>query len=266
MGWRSLSRSVVGTRHQSLQVPCQDAGGHRVLKLALGEVLIGVVADGAGSASQSEIGAKLAVQTTIDYLTNLAQWLQPNEQKPLWPTVVRSPSLLQTKRLFERTTHKVRGVLTQQAQDNCCEFEDLACTLLAFVATPHWFATMQIGDGFIVASAGDKTYQLMFQPDKGEFVNQTTFVTASTALADLQVRVVAGAPQFVCAATDAFERLAIDFKNWQPHAPFFNPLAEYLMETPIPEKEDGYIMEFLNSEHLNSNTDDDKTLLLALYE
>lgn len=262
MGWRSLSRSVVGTRHQHRQLPCQDAGGSRIL----GDIMLGAIADGAGSASQSEIGANLAVKTTLDYLTNLEQWLQPDDRHLGWPTLVRSPTEPQIKRLFERTTHKVRATLKQQAEQNGYGFEDLASTVLAFVATPHWFAAMQIGDGFIVGSSGDGTYQLMFQPDKGEFVNQTTFVTASTALEDLQVRVVSGAPKFICAATDAFERLALKTQDWSTYAPFFKPLEEYLLETPNPEAEDTYIMDFLDSEHLNSHTDDDKTLLLCLYE
>jgi serine/threonine protein phosphatase PrpC len=262
MGWRSLSRSVVGTRHQHRQLPCQDAGGSRVL----GDMILGAIADGAGSASQGEMGAILAINATLDYLTNLEQWLQPNDQHPGWPTLVRSPTHSQIKRLFERTTRKVREALKEQAEENSYDFEDLATTLLAFVATPHWFAAMQIGDGFIVGSVGDGTYQLMFQPDKGEFVNQTAFVTASTALEDLQVRAISGAPQFICAATDAFERLALKTQDWSTHPPFFKPLEEYLLETPSPEDDDAYIMGFLDSEYLNSHTDDDKTLLLCLNE
>jgi serine/threonine protein phosphatase PrpC len=262
MGWRSLSRSVVGTRHQHRQLPCQDAGGTRIL----GDIMLGAIADGASSASQSEIGAKLAVKIALDYLENLEQWLQPNDEHPGWPTVERSPTEAQIKRLFERTTHKVRAALKQQAEENGYGFEDLASTVLAFVATPHWFAAMQIGDGFIVGSMGDGTYQLMFQPDKGEFVNQTTFVTASTALEDLQFRVIPGSPRFICAATDAFERLALKTQDWSTHPPFFKPLEEYLLETPSPEEDDTYITGFLDSEHLNSHTDDDKTLLLCLYE
>ncbi|MFM6042955.1 MAG: protein phosphatase 2C domain-containing protein, partial [Dolichospermum sp.] len=54
--------------------------------------------------------------------------------------------------------------------------------------------------------------------------------------------------------------------DWQPHPPFFKPLEEYLRETEKPENDDNYINDFLNSERLNSRTDDDKTLVLCCFE
>jgi serine/threonine protein phosphatase PrpC len=261
MGWRSLSRSVIGTRHQRHNLPCQDAGGCR----RFGEVVIGAIADGAGSASHSDIGAALAVKSTLDYLSYLEAWLQPT-QNPQWPTVAQPPSQAQVKRLFERTFTRVRSALQQQATQNGYGLETLACTLLGFVATPHWFAAMQIGDGFMVVSTSAQAYELMFTPDKGEFVNQTSFVTSSNAHKDLQVKVIPETPQFICAATDAFERLAMHLPKWEPHPAFFRPLEEYLAETPIPEQDDAYIVKFLESEYLNQQTDDDKTLLLCRFE
>jgi serine/threonine protein phosphatase PrpC len=261
MGWRSLSRSAIGTRHQRNNLPCQDAGGHR----SFGDVVIGAIADGSGSAPHSEIGAALAVQTTLDYLSKLEVWLQPNSNSQ-WPTPEKPPLPAQIERLFERTLNKVRDDLQQQATQNGYGLEMLACTLLGFVATPHWIAAMQIGDGFMVVSTPAQAYQLLFVPDKGEFVNQTTFVTSSTAHQDLQTKVISAPPQFICAATDAFERLAMHLPEWEPHPAFFKPLEEYLKETPNPEQNDAYIMRFLKSEYLNQQTDDDKTLLLCRLE
>jgi serine/threonine protein phosphatase PrpC len=261
MGWRSLSRSVIGTRHLRHCLPCQDAGGYRVL----GDLIIGAVADGAGSAPYSERGATIAVQQTLNYLSNLNQWLQPSAN-PQWPTIEQAPSTAQTKRLFERAVNRVRQHLQQQAEQDSYGVDAFACTLLAFAATPHWLVAMQIGDGFMVASTEAESYQLLFQPDKGEYVNQTAFVTTSTALTDLQTRVLATAPQFICAATDAFEHLAMRLPKWEPHPPFFEPLKEYLWETPDPEQDDTYIMDFLTSDYLNKQTDDDKTLLLCYAE
>jgi hypothetical protein len=61
--------------------------------------------------------------------------------------------------------------------------------------------------------------------------------------------------------------LAIRLSDWKPHPPFFKPLEEYLRETDKPGgNDDNYIIDFLNSERLNSRTDDDKTLLLCLFE
>ncbi len=261
MGWRSLSRSVVGTHHQRQSLPCQDAGGYRLL----GDVVVGAISDGAGSAAHSDIGAAIAIKSTLTYLSHLETWLQPT-QNLKWPTVAQPPSQTQAQRLFERTFTTVRSELQAQATQHGYELETLACTLLAFIATPHWFAAMQIGDGFMVVSTSAQAYGLMFTPDKGEFVNQTAFVTSSNAHNDLQVKVISETPQFICAATDAFERLAMRLPQWEPYPAFFKPLEEYLTETPIPEQDDAYIMKFLESEYLNKQTDDDKTLLLCGFE
>jgi hypothetical protein len=82
----------------------------------------------------------------------------------------------------------------------------------------------------------------------------------------MQVVVKPGQPEFICASTDGLERLAIQISDWTPFAPFFNPLEQYLRETDNLEKSDEYLMSFLNSERLNARTDDDKTLLLCLYD
>jgi hypothetical protein len=123
---------------------------------------------------------------------------------------------------------------------------------------------MQVGDGFIVVKGSETDpYQLLFQPSKGEFINETVFVTTPNALDDLQVRVQAGAHSFVCAATDGLEKLAIRFQDWQPHPPFFNPLMACLQTLEDPAEWQAYLEAFLHSERLNARTDDDKTLLLC---
>jgi hypothetical protein len=125
---------------------------------------------------------------------------------------------------------------------------------------------MQIGDGFIVAGLEGEEHKLLFQPDKGEFVNQTTFVTSPNALDEMQVDVIVGKQKFICASTDGLEKVAIQMSDWTPFPPFFKPLEQYLQETTNPEQDDEYIQKFLDSERLNARTEDDKTLLLCFYD
>lgn len=276
MGWRAIARSAVGTRHQEQQQPCQDYGAVVVAapkeERAGHGVIIGAVADGAGSASHSEVGAKLAVNTTLRYLAASEAWLQKRQRS--WQSWPQPPSEALMCKLFTKAVTRSQTQLTQRAIDQGWQPEDLACTLLAFIATPDWLAAMQIGDGFMVVRYGraegqgvpaSAEYQLLFEPDRGEFANQTTFVTAASALATMQVRVVGQPPLFIAAATDGLERVALRLKDWAPFAPFFRPLEEYLWETPQPEADDAYLMSFLTSERLNQKTDDDKTLVLCRY-
>jgi hypothetical protein len=106
-------------------------------------------------------------------------------------------------------------------------------------------------------------YQLLFRPDKGEYINETTFVTSANALADMQIRVLAEPLEFVCAATDGVEKVAINYATWQPFPPFFQPLEQYLQQSDNPLEED--LKEFLERKELNDRTTDDKTLLLAVW-
>lgn len=59
--------SLTGTSHIQQDVGCQDA--HKVKILENGWV-IAAIADGVGSAKHSEIGSKIAVETTVDFCEN----------------------------------------------------------------------------------------------------------------------------------------------------------------------------------------------------
>ncbi len=255
MVWRAISRSSIGTSHKKQQLPCQDYGRCIISQ----NIIIGAVADGAGSAKYSDIGAKFAVETALSYLWEF------QKKKPYWQERSRPRSDEPVRKLFVKTLERVVTALQKQAVKGGYSLNDLACTLLVFVATPHWIAAMQIGDGFIVVRCQEKDHQLLFPPDKGEFINETTFVTSSNALNEMQVCVQPGKLMFICASTDGLERVAIRLSDWTPFKPFFQPLEECLYEDTHLAQKDEYIRNFLDSDRLNARTDDDKTLLLCLY-
>lgn len=260
MGWKAIARSAAGTSHLKQQLPCQDYGGCKIRN----HVIVGAVADGAGSAKYADIGAKIAVETVLEYLAGVEQWLQ--KHKKVGEINPQPLPQLEARRLFTQTVNKVVAAMEAQAQSGGYSIEDLACTLLIVVATPTWVAAMQIGDGFIVVRPEQEEPQLLFSPDKGEYINETTFVTSANALDAMRVCVHTGKPEFICASTDGLERLAIRMSNNTPFAPFFQPLEEYMQELGNPEQSDEYLMSFLDSDRLNARTDDDKTLLLCLYD
>lgn len=287
MNWKAIAHCAIGTSHKKQEMPCQDYGYYKVVK----DSFVGAVADGAGSAKHSDLGAKIAVDTAIEYLSeNLLQIL---EKQSSFVSVVSKTSKRQRrkkrkshrnvdrkalkvkrnfqihldKEIFVDVTTKVKTALEEKAKNENYSFEDLACTLLVVVATPDRFAAMQIGDGFIVVRDRDnKNFEVLFPPDKGEYINETTFVTSSNALEAMRVKVQEGRPNFICASTDGLERVAIQMNDWTAFTPFFKPLEEYLQENNNLETDNKDLENFLNSEALNSRTDDDKTLLLCLYD
>ncbi|MFM7364043.1 MAG: PP2C family serine/threonine-protein phosphatase [Cuspidothrix sp.] len=255
MGWKAIARYVTGTSHQDQKIPCQDCGNYRIFD----NVIVGAVADGAGSAKYSHIGSEIAVKTVIKCFADINEL--PDKSGFTQPLLEK-----EAKEVFTKFVKEVIKAFHEKADSKGYSINDLACTLLVFIATPEWVAAMQIGDGFIVIRSQDSEYKLLFEPDKGEFFNETTFVTSANALEEMQVQVISGKQEFICASTDGLEKVAIRLSDWKPHAPFFKPLEEYLRETDKPGgNDDNYISDFLNSERLNSRTDDDKTLVLCLY-
>jgi hypothetical protein len=257
--WRTVCQSAIGRFHIEAGLPCQDYGAYQPLGK---DILIGAVADGAGSAKHSDLGAKVAVETAIAFLTDLVDIADDDGQ-----TLAENSSQQELtnifKRLFPKLLTQVQQQLQQQGQHQQLELSELATTLLVFIATSKWLAAMQIGDGFILIKPVGGVYQLLFQPDKGEYINETTFITSANALAEMQIRVLAKPTEFICAATDGVEKVAINYANWQPFPPFFQPLEQYLQTTEKPLETD--LKEFLEREDLNARTTDDKTLLLALW-
>lgn len=265
MSWKAIACSETGTSHQKLNLSCQDyADFIRVNDLGRqddkGEIIIGAVSDGAGSCKYSDIGSQLAVETALKDLADWPKYLKDRNEDS-------SEKILRkfANEDFQETLTKVQEAFDTKAREINCSPKDLSCTLLVVVATPNWLAAMQIGDGFIVIQQPESKYKLLFHPSKGEYANETTFVTASNALEMMQVEISFGTQEFICASTDGLERLAINIKDWQPHPPFFDMFKKAL-EIRSEDEEKLSTQEWLKSEEINKRTDDDKTLLLCWYD
>jgi hypothetical protein len=252
MKWQAVAKSVIGTKHIKSETPCQDYSDYKIIDKE--SVIIGAVSDGMGSAKFSQIGSKLAVETTLNYLQNEANWRYKIDGNA-W------------KEHFKKLLIEVRTKLDIYAKNHELNIHDLACTLIAFVATPKWLVAMQIGDGLIVVGANNEDYELLFQPDKGEFANETTPVTSSTAVREMLFCVKSKAYDFICAATDGIEHLALDKKTqkWTPYNKFFQGLEKSIFSPNTLQHKEKEVDDFLNDENLNKRTDDDKTLLLCAY-
>jgi hypothetical protein len=294
MPWKAIACSAKGTSHERTGKPCQDYASFIKVNNSgdadkNGDILIGAVCDGAGSCKHSDIGSELAVETSLKYLQSWLKWLK-HEKKDLSQPIpseyahqVFGQNLTEVQKSFKDLSrpisseyaHQVFGQnLTEvqksfevKAQELACSRKDFSCTLLVVIATPQWLAAMQIGDGFIVIRQPDSEYELLFQPIKGEYANQTTFITASNALQVMQVKVLPRPQQFIFASTDGLERLALDdiAKEAKPHPPFFDDFRDAI-KTRSEAEEKSSTEEWLQSEKVNKRTDDDKTILLCWYK
>jgi len=74
--WQVIGAAVQGLSHQKQGLPCQDALEFRCLPDG---VLLVALADGAGSATRSEVGARAAVQVALDSLAFSLENSQPSD-------------------------------------------------------------------------------------------------------------------------------------------------------------------------------------------
>jgi hypothetical protein len=140
---------------------------------------------------------------------------------------------------------------------------DLSCTLLGgFVSRENaWFA--QVGDGAcLYLTPGG--YQLATIPTNGEFLNQTTFLVSENWEDVFQFKRVSEPVDAVAGFTDGLQHLVIRFADNSVHEGFLNPFMRALRLREAEKLRDPF-RSFLNSERINSRTDDDKTLMLACW-
>lgn len=261
--WSAVTHSAIGTLQQRRGLPCQDYGAYRLLDR--GQIVMGAIADGAGSARYAHLGARGAVRLALHYLA-LRHPNRGNQRQSLDLNQPTPPSQADTQVFFTELVQSVQQRFHTYAHWKQYELRDLACTLLVFVATPHWGMGMQIGDGFIVIRQPENSWKLLIQPDKGEYLNETTFLTSPHALDALQVSPIPAPLGFICVGTDGLERVALRLKDWTPFPPFFVPLEELMQDGTTPAERKNYLKTFLNSDRLNAQTSDDKSLLLCRYQ
>jgi len=166
--WITNSVAVQGRGHLAELIPCQD----KVCTLEQNEMAIIALADGAGSCSLSHFGAETVCRTVTNFFQGHAKELYSAE----------NPETLKIL-LYQELLAALEE--TAQAHD-CKSVKELSSTLLCAVVYKDKLFTVHIGDGMMVIRT-DGTLSIFSEPDNGEYANQTTFVTSSTALEHMRI-------------------------------------------------------------------------------
>lgn len=246
--WRVIGASVQGSSHRKLEMPCQDAHAYRVLP---GGELVAAVADGAGSAARADEGAQAAAAVALDALS-LAIGKGCPASHDGWLSLMRS--------VFSQAQQAL-GWLAGLSGERLREY---ATTLTCVAAAGPWLVSGQIGDGAVAAMDASGRYYLASSSQRGEYANETHFLTQEDALQRVEVRVLAESPQAVAVMSDGLTRLALSLSANQPHPPFFQPLFAFVAAESNLTLASERLAGFLNSERVHARTDDDKTLVLAV--
>lgn len=252
--WKFIFASVIGTSHTKAGTPCQDASACRLLTSADGSsVLVAVVADGAGSARKSEVGAALACSLFVEEMSSLFEL----------GGAVREITLDFAKSWITR----FRNEVTLRAESEELKPRDFACTFLAAVVGSDSAVFLQIGDGAIVVSSRNEPdeYGHIFWPQQGEYANVTNFATDPAAHEKLEHSLVNHCIDEVALFSDGLQSLALHYESRMAHTPFFRPVFAWLRPAPagFSEKLTFSLASYLDSQKVNDCTDDDKTLILA---
>lgn len=248
--WRVVAASVPGASHARADQPCQDAHCIHVAD----NLLIAAVADGAGSAPKSALGAHAAVEAAVACLrARLCQAEAPPDDEITW-----------TERISEALA-EARSAVIRLAESCDDDPRQFAATLSCVVCAGEWVTAGQIGDGIVVFQDRAGALETALAPQRGEYANETSFITEEDALSLAQYlmprkRALAG----VALSTDGLLRLAVSLADHAPHAKFFDPLFTFAQSAEDADAANAALAEFLGSARVSARTDDDKTLVLAV--
>ncbi len=251
--WAWAAARAIGTAHLANGTPCQDAFAASVLRLPSGlEVLIASLADGAGSAERADAGARLATSVSVEMVAEaLADGACRVEEASmlLWLAAERARLAVSTL-----AGHEERDIA------------DFASTLMLVLLHAEGGAIGHLGDGAIVVRNGGAGWQPILWPEHGEYVNTTRFLTDPDALEHVRVEDLPGGIESACLFSDGLERLVLDLRARTAHAPFFDAVFRRFSDVSQPghaARVSRDLSALLDSEAVNSRTDDDKSIVCA---
>jgi hypothetical protein len=214
------------------------------------QLLLLVCADGAGSATASQVGSRLTCDTIATELSRFH---------------TQGGRIAQvTRETVCEWIASARAAIATQAAALSVRDRELACTLVGAVLGPESSVFFQIGDGAIVAEGAGGACGVVFWPDAGEYANTTFFITGVDAIDRLQFRYEESRPGAVALLTDGLQSLALQYATQTVHRPFFAPMFESLRTASDWESLQGDLAAFLDAPAVNARTDDDKTLIVAV--
>lgn len=246
--WDVAGASIQGISHTKCKLPCQDA--HLWREGPKGSLVL-AVADGAGSASLSQVGAARAVIAAVEWVVELLKddWPRNNDD---WRAMLTAS--LQT----------AHDSVIASAEKRKVSPRELATTLIVVVATPTGVAAAQIGDGAAVVLTEDRQLRALTIPQSGECINETSFFTAPDYLEAAQFVYQEGPVAGVAALSDGLQMLALKMPGGEPYPAFFLPLFDMVRETEDLWRTEDRLRAFLQSDRITLRADDDLTLVLGI--
>lgn len=270
--WAIARASVKGQAHVESNLPCQDCNGVSWNdKQAFG---IAVVSDGAGSASNSQIGSELIVKSCLDNFHEGIKQLGLATFFALPDEKLQGFAVSNFQRVLED--------LTKLSDAQGLPLKSLSATALVVVFSNDFLVCTHIGDGRAGYQGDDGDWRALMEPFKGEHANQTIFVTSDIwhdTERCIETVAIREKIRAFCLLTDGCENASFLLNRYNseldvheklniPYDRFFNPNINALKALAAEGKTKSEINslweKFLeNGNEALSNEQDDKTMILA---
>ena len=251
--WKLVAVSVTGKAHRAREQGNEDA--IHCTRLEDGTLLL-ALADGAGSASNAAEGSRLAVDVALESLCRQLEAGFPGDGVSSRGEALR----LALSEVRTAVATRLREFRTSDRR----RARDLASTLLLAILSEDALAVLQVGDGAIVARDG-KGWRRITAPLKGTHAGETIFATSRGAYRQAEVECVpVEGVSALALLSDGLEPVATDLASGEPHAPFFDPLASFVLKESGRERLEEDLEAFLSSERVQERSADDLSLILAV--
>ncbi len=250
--WRYANASVIGQAHLNQNTDCQDRLLLRTIETIEGEILIAVIADGAGSTSEGGRGAEIACETFVEQISG---FLNSGNAS------VKSLNADFGRFWISHFQQQIAGLARESKKD----VREFASTLVGAVVGAESTVFYQVGDGGAVFSlnGASESYRFGIEPEDAEYVNMTNFLTDENAAECLRFVLVEETVEDLILFSDGIYAVAVDYQKNKPHEPFLMPMIAPLRNGNAINGLNEKLENFLASPKLNEKTDDDKTIILA---
>ncbi len=242
--WRVFGASARGPDHEREGTPCQDAWAWGPFG-ADGVCLC--LCDGAGSAAHAEAGARVVATAMVEALREVQE-----AQPEAFAGALRDACAVG------------RAALLRESAALAVAPAALACTLVAVVCAGDTVAVAHLGDGAVIGQyVHSGELAVLSAPDRGEYVNETWFITSPAWEDHLRIGVHDGIAAISVFTDGCQEAALVRGEQVAPFAPFFAPLFTFAAEVTDVEAAGVEVLQLLEGPAMRRSSGDDKTLAVA---
>jgi len=258
--------SVAGLTHTKINIPCQDASFCAISHDHA--FRIAAIADGVGSAAHAQEAAIYVVHTICSFLSTRLSSLQSSiDESDHGENNDYADSI---RYLCCKTIEEVRCGLFELAEQKGESPFTYGCTLLLSVLHEEGCATLQIGDGKIVAYQEER-WRLLSMPRLCEYVNEVIALCSEQYLDDMRYSWHPSVDTCILGSDGVDFAFGTSIQmTFTPHLAFLDPLRSYCIRNamlyPTTNANHSFLsaslVELLSSEKMHSVTGDDMSLAI----